>query len=260
MRKKVLAAVLALSVIGGTAYAFSGIPIVVNGKLIAAQGTAVNGSTMVPLRAVGEALGASANWDSMNKRVVITTPQTANTGLTLDQLNEIGKSVGMVYALNGAGQTIATGSGFVTSGTLITNAHVVEGASSIRVEFIGETQTYNVSNALFNDAAKDLAGFAYSGSVKSLRINTELPREGETVYSLGFPSRRFHLAEGKVANILNWQGYDEITHRAFQSSGGSGGPVVNTQGEVVAVNDNGTDAAKINGATAIKYVQELINK
>ena len=46
--------------------------VVVNGKQIA-DGKLENGVTYVPLRAIGEALGAKVSWDNKTKTATVTT-------------------------------------------------------------------------------------------------------------------------------------------------------------------------------------------
>lgn len=90
----------------GTAVASSPIKIFVNSKEIKSDVPAqmVNGRTMVPLRAIGEALGVDVAWDSANNTVIITspsvsqptvtptTPVTANKGLSKSNPIPMGES------------------------------------------------------------------------------------------------------------------------------------------------------------------------
>ena len=238
MKRKLILGFLAFFLIAGTAYAAGkSVSVYVNDKQVQ-SGQIIDGQTMLPLRAIGEALGAHVEWDNVRKQANITMPQQASQeateGLTLAELNKIGESVAMVYALNSEGQPIAGGSAFVTEQTLVTNSHVLDGATSIRVEFVNEQHTYNVSDAIFNDAEKDLAGFKYTGSKKSLPINNDELNRGDKVYSLGFPLGRFTISEGEITAFTTWG--DDISHSAATTSGSSGGVLADSQGRVIGVN------------------------
>jgi hypothetical protein len=68
------AAVLIALSLAATGYAQDEIRIVVNGKTISSDvpPQIVDGRTMVPLRAVAEALGCQVNWDEGSRSVIIT--------------------------------------------------------------------------------------------------------------------------------------------------------------------------------------------
>ncbi len=60
--------------LAATGYAQDEIKIIVNGKAISSDvpPQIVDGRTMVPLRAVAEALGCQVSWDGQNSSVIIT--------------------------------------------------------------------------------------------------------------------------------------------------------------------------------------------
>ncbi|MFB5759888.1 stalk domain-containing protein [Paenibacillus medicaginis] len=75
-----------------------------NGQSIAlaTPAKAINGSTYVPLRFVGESLGAKVNWDAATSTVKIETAQTTSTGQTTpaaqNSLNPLETAVTSTYA------------------------------------------------------------------------------------------------------------------------------------------------------------------
>ncbi|MDG0791913.1 copper amine oxidase N-terminal domain-containing protein [Cohnella ginsengisoli] len=180
MKKKIALGVLAFSLIAGTAYgANKGIQLVVNGQTVKAEAQIINGVTMVPVRAVGEALGGSASYDKANGRVTVTTPPAASEGLTLEQLNKIGESVGLVYVYDASNNLLGTGSGFITHGDVfVTNAHVAGIGSTIRVEFSSQDAvTLQTKDALFNDAKK---GSVWHTLARTSVLATEYGRARES--------------------------------------------------------------------------------
>jgi len=256
--------------VSGTAYAASinGIykgrdivAVTVNGQPVksAVPGQIIDGSTMLPLRAIAESLGAQVDWVQDKYRADIKLPQQpaqpAKQGLSLEQLNKIGESVGMITALDASGKAMWYGSGFVIRGNvLVTNHHVVEGSSSLKITY-GKNETIVKSEYLFDDAELDIAAIKFDGA-PSLTVNTSGWNKGQRVYSLGFPGMRFTINEGEIT-VYN-DGYN-ILHSAMTYNGSSGGPVVNTQGEVVGVSFLQQEGTTINVAVPINKVLEKLN-
>lgn len=272
MKRKILIGVIALFTLCSTAYAavainglYKGRPIVsvlVNGQKVvsAVPGQIIDNSTMLPLRAIAESLGADVKWDQSRYQASVTIPQEpvqpVQTGLSLEQLNEVGKSVGLVYAFDSNKQLLGTGSGFVVNGTFVTNWHVAEKATSLEIWFGNQSKTVNVSDAAFNNITNDLIGFTLTG-YPSVKLNTEQPNKGDKVYALGYPHRKFQLSEG---NILFFTVVGNITHSATTDNGSSGGILINSAGEVIGITNAGMDGTEYNNAIPAQTLQDELNK
>ena len=142
----------------------------------------------------------------------------------------------------------AEGSGFVydTSGHVITNQHVVAGATSVRVTFWnGKTYTASVVGT---DSSTDLAVLdvnAPSSALYPLTLgNSSKVQVGDNVVAIGAP---FGLAETVTAGIVsalhrqitspnNFSIDDSIQTDAAINHGNSGGPLLDAQGHVIGVN------------------------
>jgi serine protease Do len=139
-------------------------------------------------------------------------------------------------------QNRGTGSGFILdpSGYILTNAHVVEGATNIYVtltdkrefkaKLIGSDPRTDV--ALVKIEAKDLPKLPIGDSSKV--------RVGEWVLAIGSP---FGLDNTVTAGIISAKGRetnDSITPfiqtDVAINPGNSGGPLINTRGEVIGIN------------------------
>jgi putative serine protease PepD len=142
----------------------------------------------------------------------------------------------------------AEGSGFVydTSGHVITNQHVVDGASSVRVTFWNGV-TYN-ARVVGTDPSTDLAVLdadAPSSVLYPLTLgDSSKVQVGDNVVAIGAP---FGLAESVTAGIVsalhrqitspnNFSIDDSIQTDAAINHGNSGGPLINAQGDVIGVN------------------------
>ena len=158
------------------------------------------------------------------------------------------------------GQGQSTGTGVIVSsdGEILTNAHVVDGATHIRVRLAGETEPRE-ARLLAADPGNDLALLRMSGTdfdaavfadPGSVRIGDEVVAIGFALGLDGDPS----VTLGIVSALDRTIGTDGafldglIQTDAAISSGNSCGPLVNARGEVVGINtavarDTATSAA-----------------
>ena len=148
----------------------------------------------------------------------------------------------------GGGTQTAQGSGFVydTAGHVITNEHVVDGATSISVRFAGGA-TYKAT-VVGKDPSTDLAVVkidAPSSLLHPLTLgDSSALQVGDGVVAIGSP---FGLEETVTSGIVSAL-HREITspnHFAIEDAiqtdaainhGNSGGPLLNLQGQVIGVN------------------------
>jgi len=186
-----------------------------------------------------------------------------------------------IYPGNSDPANAATRSGtgfFVTPDLIVTNYHVVQDAKTIDVKYHNGKK--GIATVITKDPINDLAIVKVSTlepSVKPLSIaNIQNPKDGDTVYTVGFPlpnllGTKPKLSEGIINSIT---GLDDDV-RMFQISipiqpGNSGGPLINTKGQVVGVVTstinpftsillNRTIPQNINFAMKINYVNNLLN-
>jgi len=143
---------------------------------------------------------------------------------------------------------VATGSGFVIhpDGYILTNYHVIEGSSSIQVKVGGKEYSANVVESL---PAQDLALLkieAHGLPVVALG-NADSLQVGDDVFAIGCPGGVCGtVTAGRVANTgvtitvedgkqLQGMLMVDIT----TDHGSSGGPLVNSRGEVVGITTAG---------------------
>jgi S1-C subfamily serine protease len=160
-----------------------------------------------------------------------------------------------VIILNGVPQTgrsTALGSGFVydNQGHIVTNYHVIDGASRADVTFT-DGNTYS-ANVVGKDPNSDLSilqitsNFSEEKGVVPLPLaNSSAVRPGEQVIAIGNP---FGLSGTITTGIISQKGRllpnpdtgfsisDAIQTDAAINPGNSGGPLLNTKGEVIGMN------------------------
>lgn len=262
MRRKLLLLIALLLFTFGATYATGAggqfVKVFVNGKQVQ-SGQIIDGSTMLPLRAVAEALGAYVEWDGKTRTAKITTPPPpaeSQPSLSLAQLNEIGKSVPIIYALDENRQYVSQGSGFVYGDLIITNHHVIKNAVTLDVRFGSKVHQIS-AQMVFDNPDADLAAFRLSG-YPSLTFATTEPKWGDKVYVLGYPDGKFTLSEGIVRNNIEYDGYYAIVSDADTEPGSSGSVMINSSGEVIGVIRGGYDTTS--NALHYKHIIEELNK
>jgi putative serine protease PepD len=146
------------------------------------------------------------------------------------------------------GTAQAQGSGFVfdTEGNIVTDQHVVDGATGISVRF-SNGATYK-AHVVGTDTSTDLALIKVEGAPASLLVPVVLGDSsklsvGDGVVAIGAP---FGLEETVTSGIVsalhrqmtspnNFAIDDSIQTDAAINHGNSGGPLFNMQGEVIGV-------------------------
>jgi len=146
-------------------------------------------------------------------------------------------------------QAQGTGTGVIidTSGQILTNHHVIDGAQTIEVRFDdGSTAT---ADLVGTDPANDLAIIQVDGAGLDLTAarlgDSDSLRVGDPVLALGNPfNLEATLTQGIVSAIdrtyntgANTRPIREMIQTdAAVNPGNSGGPLINCQGEVVGIN------------------------
>ena len=148
-------------------------------------------------------------------------------------------SVAVVIALDQHQQPMALGSGFFidASGALATNYHVIAGAQSIQVK-VGDSDPRTVSGVFVTDPERDLAVLKVQMSnTRPLPFSPIRPAVGDRIIAIGNPlGLESTVSEGIVSGIRRINdGFELYQITAPLSPGNSGGPVLNSKGEVIGV-------------------------
>ena len=141
----------------------------------------------------------------------------------------------------------ATGSGFVVSpdGLIVTNNHVVDGATQVQVK-IGTSDKAQAAQIVGADPSRDLALLKVDGkNLKTLSLgDSSSVSVGDPVYAIGNPFGLDHTLTTGIVSALqrNLQAPDGATiSGAIQTDaalnpGNSGGALINEAGQVIGVN------------------------
>jgi putative serine protease PepD len=215
----------------------------------AAVGGGATGASLIALDGHGEGSTTtqttSAGTSGAAVKAVAAT--SSSTGLSAQQVYDRSKgAVAYVTATGSSGE--ATGSGFVvsTDGYLVTNAHVIDGATSIEVK-IGDGKALT-ARLVGKDASTDLALLKVDPGDQKLTALTlgdsSAVEVGDPTFAIGNPFGLDRTLTTGVVSALQRQitspnGFsidDVIQTDAALNSGNSGGPLLNAAGEVIGVN------------------------
>ena len=182
-----------------------------------------------------------------------TTTEIAKTSI---------KSTVSIVALDNISQPLGYGSGFIIDDELIvTNVHVIEGCNSAYVLLDGQEKRYTVSGYVAIDKSNDLIIIKVLGLYGSrLKLGSEtLPEIGEKIYTVGNPKGlNGTFSEGIISGIRELTANQVLQITAPISPGSSGGPVLNTAGNVVGISfASFSEGQNLNFAIPVKYLINL---
>ena len=190
----------------------------------------------------------------------------------------------LIYDKPEARDPVGNGSGFVLdpAGLIVTNYHVIEGAKAAKVLFPDKTMCDVLGYQLIAPG-KDLSFIQIKPSkqLSALRLAEKLPEKGSG-YSLSATplGLRGSVSDGMVASVREGtemetfisQGKANKKHESIFdadsqwiqttapiSPGNSGGPLVNSKGEVVGINTASLGGGQnLNFATSVRSIKELV--
>jgi S1-C subfamily serine protease len=194
--------------------------------------------------------------EKLRPSTVLVLAQFAETAINPEG---IGGGTGIVYNLD--------------KGYILTNAHVVEGASIVKVATANGTRT-RPARVVGRSQCDDLAVLKVddtSGLQEARLGDTNSMKVGAHVVALGYPEM-FELGNdltvttGSISKLhaQRYQHEDLIQTNAAITHGSSGGPLVNSKGEVIGINtlgfytNQGEREPGINFAISISHVKPII--
>jgi putative serine protease PepD len=199
---------------------------------------------------------STAATSSGTRRVVDSTAPTATEIYQRDSTGVVA-----IKAITAKGEDEGTGIVLNEKGLILTNDHVIAGATSITVEANGSSSMTRVAKVVGEEANQDLALISVNPSglgLKALTLASSTPVQvGDSVYAIGNP---YGLEETLTRGIVSALGREisapdgnkitgAIQTDAALNPGNSGGPLLNEEGEVIGVNSQiASDAASVEGS------------
>ncbi|HZJ43416.1 MAG TPA: trypsin-like peptidase domain-containing protein [Pyrinomonadaceae bacterium] len=157
-----------------------------------------------------------------------------------DLVRRIKPSAVAIETFDARGEKLSRGSGFfVDADRIATNRHVIEGAYRAEIH-ASSGNVYPVKGVLAVDAEGDIALLKIDvpiAPIRPLPLDKTSPQEGESVVVIGNPlGLEGSVTNGIVSAVRDIPTFGRIIQiTAPISSGSSGSPVVNMQGQVIGI-------------------------
>jgi len=172
-----------------------------------------------------------------------------------------------ICTYNQNGELIPVGSGaFINKNLIVTNVHVIDELSSFIA--VRNSDQKQIAVKVFKvDPIHDVAVLKTTSflSKEYLKTVTKFPRIGTEVWVAGSPlGQEGTISDGIVSAIRKHKpfDFDQIQFTAPISFGSSGGPLVNTDFELIGITVSGIDdfdAQNLNFAVPAKYINHLLD-
>ncbi|MBP6478009.1 MAG: WG repeat-containing protein [Chitinophagaceae bacterium] len=198
---------------------------------------------------------------------IFSTSNAYTQTLTADQIySKANNAIVTIYTFDNNDNPISQGSGVVLNqkGWVVTNYHVYKGANKLIVKHGSKIVAY--SNIISYDEEKDILILKIADrSFPSIPIgNSELLKVGQKIYTIGSPlGFENTISEGIISGLRSNKEKTEnfIQISAAISPGSSGGAVINTKGELVAITTlTATKGQNLNFAIPVNDILALYNK
>ena len=162
------------------------------------------------------------------------------------------------------------GSGFVIGdgGQIATNYHVIEGIVTGTVKLVGETVAHPIDQVIAVDREKDLAIIEAAGlAAPALPLgDSDTLRIGQAVYAVGNPQGLTGTFSSGIISAIRPEGNALVAGTVIQitapiSPGSSGGPVLDSNAEVIGIAvGQHTGGQNLNFAIPVSYLKDLLTK
>ena len=151
-----------------------------------------------------------------------------------DSISEKAKaSTVRIVGGNFSGLGVGTGF-FVGKDRIVTNIHVVSQPGLYFAKLIDNEEVWKIVGVTAFDIKNDLVILKISGEGTPLPLgNSDRVQIGESVYAVGFPATNYKVTEGVINSIQKHNKWLRMTVEV--SNGNSGGPILNSSGNVVGV-------------------------
>jgi S1-C subfamily serine protease len=213
---------------------------------------------------------------SLSDSVILTKQELSSLGSNLSQqLNSLKASAGTdfsgiiedsVKAVVTVRTDMSQGTGFLitNNGYLVTNYHVMEGATAAAI-YTYDGEQHSVTPIGYNPDL-DIILLKISGNYEKLRLeNSDDVSVGEKVIAIGNPlGLQFSVSQG-IVSAIHREGTNGLSAYiqtdAALNPGNSGGPLINTNGKVIGINNFKIGSSESLGfALESNYIEDAVNE
>ena len=169
----------------------------------------------------------------LDKYIYLTHPDNLNEPVADVEFEE---AINSIVRVVGWDDNFHFGSGFfVAEDKIATNIHVVSQTGPLFVTLGSEETIWKVEEVTAFDAENDLVVLKISDKGIPLTLgDSNALQSGEPVVAMGYPGGGYKTTTGVIDSIRN--GGKSIWMKVVISGGNSGGPALNSKGQVIGIN------------------------
>jgi putative serine protease PepD len=199
----------------------------------------------------------------------LSGPSSVLAGPALDLQGVLAKAAPAVVSIRASGPSgsgAGTGIILTADGEVLTNAHVVRGADTVRVRLEGESQS-RAATIVGSDGVNDLAlvkinnasglPTAALGDSAAVKVGDDVVAIGNALGLQGDPTVTSGIVSATDRTLDTLTGL--IQHDAAINPGNSGGPLLNASGQVIGIN-TATAGQGIGFAIPIDHAKTVIER
>ena len=162
------------------------------------------------------------------------TAKEINQLTEIDLISEKAKE-SIVHLVGGNFSIAGSGTGFfVDRDKIVTNIHVVAVPGLHTAKLINSKTVWRIEEVTAFDIKNDLVVLKIADEGTPLPLgNSDKVQIGDSVYAVGFPAANYKVTEGTIHSIQKNNKWFQM--RVDISPGNSGGPILNSEGEVIGV-------------------------
>ena len=175
--------------------------------------------------------------------------------------SSLGK-VALIISYDQEGIPFSQGSGFfINNDSLVTNYHVIEGASRVEIKLLGNESIIRNAKVIAASEKHDLAIIKTNKSFDYYNIDSLYKDAiGSRIFTIGNPRGLEGTISEGIISAKRKEDYDLIQITAPISPGNSGGPLINEKGYVIGVSTfTFKNSQNLNFSVPIKYISECKN-
>ena len=190
--------------------------------------------------------------ESYSNAIALVRPAAVNISadVTRDQRGTTSSGTGLQFEYPAASATeqksIGSGAIIDSRGYIVTNYHVIAGATDIRVTTFGYQNSAYIARVVEADIKKDLAVLKIDAdqSLPTATLGSSAMSEvGDVVLAIGSPYGLEQtvtlgiVSDNKRTLVIDGRVYEDMMQTdAAINKGNSGGPLVNINGEIIGIN------------------------
>jgi len=153
------------------------------------------------------------------------------------------------------------GSGFfIDKNIIVTNYHVIKNATNAVCFIEDPSHPYKIEGSLSEDESTDLILLKVAQLDRpAIKIAEEAAVKGQTINIIGRPMGSSVISEGTISALKETDGIKQLVINSYATADNSGGPVLNTKGELIGISLGSKEGLKVQLAVSKESLVELIN-